>query len=86
MHLLALQQSQLEAQVDRRREIAALTTSLHDFCNRVRRGLDTATFEQKRQLVELLIDRVIITDDTVEIRYVFPTSNGSEHVRFVICV
>jgi len=79
---LAQQQSQLEAQVDHQREIAALTTSLEDFCSRVRLGLDNATFEQKRQLVELLIDRVIITDDAVEIRYVFPTSKGSEHVRF----
>ncbi|MDP9382246.1 MAG: hypothetical protein M3Q29_19310, partial [Chloroflexota bacterium] len=33
-------------------------------------------------LVELLIDRVIVTDGDVEIRYVLPTSPGSEHVRF----
>jgi site-specific DNA recombinase len=79
---LAHQQSQLEAQVDHQREMAALTTSLQDFCGRIRLGLDNATFEQKRQLVELLIDRVIVTDDAVEIRYVFPTSKGSEHVRF----
>jgi site-specific DNA recombinase len=82
IHALALQHSQLEAQVDRQREMAALTTSLHDFCDRVRQGLDSPTFEQKRQLVELLIDRVIVTDDAVEIRYVFPTSKRSEHVRF----
>src|SRR5215468_8204891 len=55
MHSLTLQQSQLEAQVDRQREIAALTSSLQDFCERVRCGLDTTTFEQRRQLVELLI-------------------------------
>src|SRR5258708_38459221 len=79
---LAQQQSQFQAQVDHQHEIAALTTSLRDFCDRVRRGLDNATFEQKRQLVELLIDRVIITDDAVEIRYVFPTAKRSEHVRF----
>jgi hypothetical protein len=36
--------------------------------------LAEATFEQKRQLVELLIDRVIVTMDEVEIRYVIPTS------------
>jgi site-specific DNA recombinase len=82
LHSLTQQQSQLAAQVDRHREIAALTTSLQDFCNRVRLSLDNATFEQKRQLIELLIDRVIVTDDTVEIRYVFPTSTGSEHIRF----
>ena len=45
-------------------------------------GLAEATFEQKRQLVELLIDRVVVTDDDVEIRYVVPTTPASEHVRF----
>jgi len=32
--------------------------------------------------VLLLIDRVIVTDAEVEIRYVLPTSPESEHVRF----
>ena len=49
---------------------------------RVQRGLAEATFEQRRQLVLLLIDRVVVTDADVEIRYVLPTSPESEHVRF----
>jgi site-specific DNA recombinase len=32
--------------------------------------------------VELLIDRVIVTDEQVEIRYVIPTDPSSEHVCF----
>jgi hypothetical protein len=44
--------------------------------------LEQASFEQKRQLVELLIDRVIVTNEEVEIRYVIPTSSASERVRF----
>jgi len=32
--------------------------------------------------VLLLIDRVVVTDAEVEIRYVLPTSPESEHVRF----
>jgi len=49
---------------------------------RVRAGLASASFAQKRQLVELLIDRVVVTDDEVEIRYVIPTSPRGEHTRF----
>jgi hypothetical protein len=45
-------------------------------------GLDQARFEQTRQLVELLVDRVVVTDGEVEIRYVIPTTPASEHVRF----
>src|SRR5207237_5227472 len=40
------------------------------------------TFEQRRQLVELLVDRVVVTDDAVEIRYVVPTTEASTHTRF----
>jgi site-specific DNA recombinase len=76
------QQRHLEAQVDRRKELSGLSRSIEDFCARVRQGLEQATFEQKRQLVELLIDRVIVTDGEVEIRYVVPTDRASEHIRF----
>lgn len=78
----AQQERQLDAQVDRHQELAALQTSIEAFCQRVQSGLDQATFEQKRQVVELLIDRVIVTESNVEIHYVVPTTPASEHVRF----
>src|SRR5215218_8193331 len=56
--------------------------SLEAFRGRVQHGLATATFEQRCQLALLLIDRVVVTDAEVEIRYVLPTSPESEHVRF----
>jgi len=37
---------------------------------------------QKRELVELLIDCVIVDDAQVEIRYVIPTTEASTHTRF----
>jgi hypothetical protein len=46
-----------------------------------KRGLEQASFEQKRQLIELLLDRVVVTNEKVEIRYVIPTSANSEHTR-----
>ena len=79
---LASQADQLSVQVDRQKELSHLTTAITDFCQRVQAGLDNATFEQKRQLVELLIDRVIVANGDVELRYVIPTSPSSEHVRF----
>jgi site-specific DNA recombinase len=44
--------------------------------------LTPATFEQKRQLIELLVDRVVVTGEEVEIRYVIPTSSKGETMRF----
>jgi site-specific DNA recombinase len=79
---LAAQAQQLEVQVDRQKELTGMIHSIEDFCQRVQTGLATATLEQKRQLVELLIDRVVVTNGEVEIRYIFPTSPSSEHIRF----
>ena len=79
---LAEQEAQLSAQAERHEEVAGLAIAIEEFCARVQRGLFNATFEQKRQLVELLIDRVIVTDAEVEIRYVIPTHPSSEHIRF----
>ena len=79
---LATQAQQLDGHIDRQAQLAGLAASVGCFCQRVQTGLADATFEQKRQLVELLIDRVIVTNDKVEIRYVIPTSPSSEHTRF----
>jgi site-specific DNA recombinase len=79
---LTTQEHQLLAQAERQQEIAGLGIAIEEFCRRVQEGLATATFEQKRRLIELLIDRVIVKDEEVEIRYVIPTSPSSEHVRF----
>jgi site-specific DNA recombinase len=63
-------------------KLAGIVGSVEDFCERVRGGLANATFEQRRKLVELLIDRVIVREEEVEIRYVIPTDPSSEQVRF----
>ena len=34
----------------------------------MRSGLANATFEQRRELVKLLVDRIMVTDEEVEIR------------------
>ena len=73
---------ELEAEATRRVDLAQATTHVEVFCRRVGEGLATATFEQRRQLLELLIDRVVVTDEHVEIRYVVPTSPAGEQTRF----
>jgi site-specific DNA recombinase len=79
---LAEQERRLSGEAARHDEALGLAASLGAFCERVSAGLEAATFDQKRQLVELIIDRVVVTGDEIEIRYVLPTSPQSEHVRF----
>jgi len=77
-----MQHFQLEAQVDRQAGLVQLGSSIEDFCRRIHAGLVNATFDQKRAMVELLVDRVLVAEGEVEIRYVVPTHPNSENVRF----
>jgi site-specific DNA recombinase len=81
-HSFDIQIRQLEAHAAQQANLAALSATIEEFCSRVRAGLDSATFAQKRQLVELLVDRVVVTNEDVEIRYVIPTSPDSEQIKF----
>jgi hypothetical protein len=76
------QAQQMERQVERTVELAGVVSSIEEFAARIGRGLAEATFEQRRQLVELLIDRVVVSHEEVEIRYVLPTTEASEQVHF----
>ena len=73
---------EIEASLNHQMELAAVAARIEAFCQRVQQGLKQATFEQKRHLVELLIDRVVVTGEEVEIRYVIPTSPRGEASRF----
>jgi site-specific DNA recombinase len=79
---LLAQQRQLDAAARQRLELGAVADGIEAFCQTVRAGLATATFEQRRLLAELLIDRVVVTDGEVEIRYVLPTSPDGPHRPF----
>ena len=79
---LATQRLQLEMTIVERVELSGVASSIEAFCTQVRPVLKHATFAQRRQLVELLIDRVVVTDDNVEIRYVIPTQPDGPHVPF----
>src|SRR3954471_242702 len=76
------QQRQLDQHTDRQNELAGLAQSVEGFCQRIRQGLEQASFEQKRQLVELLIDRVMVTNTEIEIRYVVPITPTGEKNYF----
>ena len=77
-HGLTQQLRQLDTQAQQHVNIAALSQGIEAFCQRLQPTLDKLTFAQRRQLVELLIDRVIVNDTQVEIRYVVPTGPKGE--------
>jgi len=80
---LLQQLRELEAQAQKQLDVAELAGSIEAFCQRVGPTLDKLSFAQRRELVELLIDRVVVEDGKVEIRYVIPTSPKGE--KFTFC-
>lgn len=76
------QERRLSHEVDRKRELTQVIRSVEAFCERTKVGLTNASFEQKRTLVELLVDRVFVNDESVEIHYVIPTDPKGEKTIF----
>jgi site-specific DNA recombinase len=79
---LGHQEYQLATDAARDGEMAKLAGHVETFCQRVREGLAVADFADKRALLELLVDRVVVTDGAVEIRYAFPTGPDGEREPF----
>jgi hypothetical protein len=81
-HGFRQQLRQLDAQAQQHVNVAALAQGIEAFGQHLQPTLDQLTFAQRRQLVELLIDRVIVNDTQVEIRYVVPTGPTGETTPF----
>jgi site-specific DNA recombinase len=79
---LSQQLRQLDAQAQRQIDVAKLAEGITSFCQRLQPTLEQLSFAQRRQLVELLIDCVIVTNGQVEIRYVLPTGPAGETTAF----
>src|SRR5262245_6608995 len=83
---LLAREREVAAQGQRLVELSAITQSMTQVLEKLRTGLEQAGFQQRRQLVELLIDRVIVTDGQVEIHYAIPTTPPAPGTGFVTCV
>jgi site-specific DNA recombinase len=69
------QQAQLRRERARAQEVLE---SLTVFCERIRSRLAEATLEAKQAVLQLLIERIIVGEDTLEIRHVIPLSGMAE--------
>ena len=66
------EEQQLVTSVEHHAQVAALAAQVEAFRATIAEGLESASFTRRRELVELLIDRVLVDPPEVEIRYVIP--------------
>jgi len=55
--------------------------NIETFCDTVKNGLKNASFENKRRIVELLIEEVVVTKGRVEIHHVIPPLNKKGNLQ-----
>ncbi len=68
------QQAQLRRQASQARGVLE---DLQAFCGRINARLEDATFEEKQSILQLLIERIIVGEDTLEIRHIIPLDGPS---------
>ena len=72
LRLLRQHEQELQRQHHQNLRLAELCANLETLCQTIRTGLDVLDFAGRRRIVELLVDRVRISHETVEIRYAIP--------------
>ncbi len=80
---LTWDEQQLATSVEQQAQIAVLATQMETFRATIAQRLDEASFARRRELVELLIDRVLVAPPAVEIRYIIPFG-GAAHRKVVL--
>ena len=66
-----------QQQTDRR----AALEHLEEFCREVSYGLDAMTFEERQQLLRLVVERITVEDDRVRIETVIPADGDDVRLR-----
>jgi hypothetical protein len=78
--------TQLQATPTQRIALSQVADLIEVFCAKIRPEVNKVSFDQKRQLIELVIDRIIVQDNDAEIHYGIPTHPEGPHIPFVNCV
>jgi site-specific DNA recombinase len=69
---LVQQERDLHAQHQQHLRLADLCANIKALCESLQTGLHTLDFARRRRIVELLVDRVLLSHDEIEIRYAIP--------------
>src|SRR5262245_41611038 len=74
IRVLTQQEQDLRMQQPQQVQLTELSANIVELCQAIRTGLHTLDFAGRRKIVELLIDRGILSHDDIEIRYAIPLS------------
>ena len=55
---------------------------IESFCHRVAQGLDALGFEERQQLLRLVVERITLGDNTIRIETIIPTGDDDVRLRY----
>jgi site-specific DNA recombinase len=70
--VLTQQERDLRRQQHQQVRLTELSANIEELCAAIHSGLQTLDFSGRRKIMELLIDRVILSHEDIEIRYAIP--------------
>jgi hypothetical protein len=79
LRLLRQQEQTRQRQPQHTLRLADLCANMETLCDALRTGLAALDFAGRRRIVELRVDRVLISHETVEIRYAIPLTGLGHH-------
>ena len=77
IRILAQQEQDVHRQHHQQLHLREFSANIETLCRAVRSGLQTLPFTERRKIIELLIDRVLISHDIIDIRYAIPLTGWS---------
>src|SRR5262249_3068508 len=77
LRILTQQERDLHQQHRHQVRLTQLSSNIETLCQAIGAGLQTLDFAGRRRVVELLIDRVILSQEAIEIRYAIPLTGLS---------
>ncbi len=76
---LAREQARRERQRQASTRAREVLTDLTAFCARVSQRLDAATFAERQAILQLLVEKIVVGEETLEIRHVLPLRGAPQH-------
>ena len=71
----------LDRRSEQERGAESALQQLQTFCHRVSEGLDRMSFEERQELLRLVVDRITVEDETVRIETVIPQGDDYSQLR-----
>ena len=73
---------ELDARQQQEQDGRKALKNLDRFCHQVSEGLETMTFEERQQLLRLLVERVTVEEGRVRVETVIPTEHDNVRNRY----